>query len=134
MQLDDNLDDQPDTNMMPIDPKDCTAGSPRPGKESVRDSALGSPLPSVFGLDLLGSTCGLGFPEPSLIQARYPPLYLLYHQVRLAFSWHLAEQPPPLAFSIALGASLLPLDLGRVGQLLSELSCIGLVHRIVLLP
>ena len=55
------------------------------------------------------------------MEAGYRPWYLCHHQVGSAFSWYLTDQPPLLGFSIDIGASVLPSELGRVGQLLSEL-------------
>lgn len=94
--------------------------------ESVRESWL----------DLLGSVCGSGFLEPSLLETRHMPQCLSQHQVRPTFSWHLADQSLLLGILIILGVSLLS-KLGSVGQPLSELCpflCIDLVYRTVLVP
>lgn len=40
MQLDDILDDHPDINMVLVDPEDCTAGPPRPGRRVLGTQPL----------------------------------------------------------------------------------------------
>lgn len=74
----------------------------------------------MLGLDPLGSVCGSGFPEPSLLETGHMPWCLSQHQVRPTFSWHLADQSLLLGILIILGVSLLS-ELGSVGQPLPEL-------------